>query len=185
MNKQELGPIARAAAKPSLREAYEAERVRREYEESPEYRIGCEPLDGLTQELGISAEQAAALLSGSTRPESMEVLSRRAAATLAELERAGSLGRPAGEDLQESAFQKLMCELPAAAAVRVFEAERTAREAGKQAGTDAEQAVLEKIRARRSLPAPLRNAAPVSAEEDFANMSSEEFERFKQRYFSR
>ena len=69
MNKQELGPIARAAAKPGLREAYEAERVRREYEESPEYRIGCELLDGLTQELGISAEQAAALLSGSTRPE--------------------------------------------------------------------------------------------------------------------
>lgn len=41
------------------------------------------------------------------------------------------------------------------------------------------------MRARRALPTPLRSAAPVSAKEDFANMSSEEFERFKQRYFSR
>ena len=45
--------------------------------------------------------------------------------------------------------------------------------------------MLEKLRARRALPTPLRSAAPASAQEDFANMTSEEFERFKQRYFSR
>ena len=61
MNQQGMGPIARAAAAERMRETDAAARVRAEYEESPEYRIGCELLDGLTQELGISAEQAAAL----------------------------------------------------------------------------------------------------------------------------
>ena len=55
MNQQGMGPIARAAAAERMRETDAAARVRAEYEESPEYRIGCELLDGLTQELGISA----------------------------------------------------------------------------------------------------------------------------------
>ncbi len=186
MNQQGLGPIARAAAAERMRETDAAARVRAEYEESPEYRIGCELLDGLTQELGISAEQAAALLASGARPESMDVLSRKAAATLIELEREGKLQRPAGEYLQDSAFQKLLLELPAAAAVRVYDAEHgAAAAAGQPADPDAEAAVLEKLRARRALPTPLRSAAPASAQEDFANMTSEEFERFKQRYFSR
>ena len=97
MNQQGMGPIARAAAAERMRETDAAARVRAEYEESPEYRIGCELLDGLTQELGISAEQAAALLASGARPESMDVLSRKAAATLIELEREGKLQRPAGD----------------------------------------------------------------------------------------
>ncbi len=185
MDKRELGPIARAAAGARMRETDAAARVRAEYEESPEYRIGCELLDGLTQELGISAEQAAQLLSSGARPESMDVLSRQAAAALAQLEREGRLARPASEYLQDAAFQTLLSELPAAAAVRVYEAERMAGQAAQTAEPNAEEAVLEKLRARRALPTPLRGAAPVSAQEDFTNMTSEEFERFKQRYFSR
>ncbi len=183
MNGGKQGPIARAAAGQRMREPAAAARVRAEYEESPEYRLGCELLDGLTQEFGISAEQAAELLTDGARPESMDVLSRRAAATLSRLERAGQLRRPAGEYLREHAFQQLLRELPATAAVRVFEAENM--RAAEDPGAGAEEAVLEKMRARRALPTPLRSAAPVSAKEDFANMSSEEFERFKQRYFSR
>lgn len=99
------------------------------------------------------------------------------------MERAGQLRRPAEEYLREHAFQQLLRELPATAAVRVFEAENM--RAAEEPGAGAEEAVLEKMRARRALPTPLRSAAPVSAKEDFANMSSEEFERFKQRYFSR
>ena len=159
MNQQGLGPIARAAAAERMRETDAAARVRAEYEESPEYRIGCELLDGLTQELGISAEQAAALLASGARPESMDVLSRKAAAMLIELEREGKLQRSAGEYLQDSAFQKLLLELPAAAAVRVYDAEHgAAAAAGQPADPDARQRYSKSYaRAARS---PRRCAAP-------------------------
>ena len=49
MNGGKQGPIARAAAGQRMREPDAAARVRAEYEESPEYRLGCELLDGLTQ----------------------------------------------------------------------------------------------------------------------------------------
>ena len=185
MTKQKQGPLARWAAEKRGQKEDEIAKLRAEYEESPEYRLGCELIDGLTQELGITAQQAAEMLSSGAHPGGMDVLSRKYAATLNEMEQAGKLGRPAGEYLDSDAFAQLMQELPLSAAVRVFEAEEAARSAKEQAGMDAEQAVLEKIRAQRALPASLRSGIPTSAEPDFARMSSEEFERFKQRYFSR
>ncbi len=182
MNQGRQEPLANAWAREhGLREMLRM--LRTEYEESPEYCVGCALVDGLTRELGISAEQAAAMLTGGTQPSGMDVMLRRQGAVLSGLERAGKLSRPASEYLGHGAFQELLWNLPAAAAVRVFEAEEAAKRAGM--GENAEQAVLEKLRAQRALPAPLRKSAPTSAEPDFAQMSSAEFERFKQRYFSR
>lgn len=185
MNGKELGPIARRAAGARTRETDAEARIRAEYENSPEYRAGCGLLDGLTAELGISAEQAAGLFTNGKQPESMDVLCRMAAATLAELDRAGKLSRPVNAYLEDEAFTALLTEMPASAAVRVFEAEHNAKRVGAEAGANAEQDMLEKMRARRALPTQLRGNAPVSAEPDFAHMTGEEFERFKQRYFSR
>lgn len=176
-----------------LMEAYEGrlalegavQKVREEYENSPEYRIGCELVDGLTKELGISADEAAQMLSAAVRPSSMEVLSSRAADTLGQLEKQGKLGRPAADYLKEAAFAELLRELPAAAAIRVFDAESALKQAGTAAGSEKEQEIYEALRARRALPRQMKPAAPAAQAPDFASMSGEEFELFKKQYFSR
>ncbi len=176
-----------------LKEAYEerlalegiVKQVRQEYENSPEYRIGCELVDDLTKQLGIGAEEAAEMLSSKVRPSGMDVLSSRAAAILSEQEKQGKLKRPAKEYLQEAAFEALLKELPAAAAIRVFDAENAVQQAGRQAENDREQEIYEMIRARRALPRQMRPEAPAAQTPDFTNMSAEEFELFKKHYFSR
>jgi hypothetical protein len=47
------------------------------------------------------------------------------------------------------------------------------------------QDVLEKLKARRSLPAQTRAGVTASAEPDFTQMSTEEFNAFRRRYFGR
>ncbi|MBE5784398.1 MAG: hypothetical protein E7330_01215 [Clostridiales bacterium] len=176
-----------------LKEAFEermalegaVKKVREEYENSPEYRIGCELIDGLTEELGISAEQAAEMLSAKVRPSGVDVLSSRAAATLGEMEKQGALKRPAKAYLEEAAFEALLKELPAAAAIRVFDAENALQQAGAQANSEREQEIYEMIRAQRALPRQMKPQAPTAQSPDFGRMSSEEFELFKKHYFSR
>lgn len=159
--------------------------VRQEYENSPEYRIGCEIVGGLTKELGLSAEAAAEMLSSGVHPSGMDMLSSRAAVTLGEMEKQGRLKRPVGEYLQEAAFEALLKELPAAAAIRVFDAENALQQADRKAESEKEQEIYEMIRARRALPRQMRPEVPAAQTPDFSKMSQEEFELFKKHYFSR
>ena len=98
---------------------------------------------------------------------------------LNELLRQGKL--PAGFDLaaavQDHAFLRLLLELPAYAAVRVYVAEQKAA----QAEQTAMQQILSRLQARQGLPRSSR-ADAASASRDYMNMSPEEFARLEREY---
>lgn len=164
-----------------------AEAVRAQYENSPEYRLGCEIIDELTDKLGIGADEVAAMLGSGTRPESGAMISTQAAAVLSQMKKNGQLSRTPEEYLSDETFIKLLTEVPAQIAVRLSDAELSAKEADKRAESSRDtgmQDALEKLRARRALPRQTRAKVTASAEPDFSNMSTEEFNEFKRRYFA-
>ena len=88
---------------------------------------------------------------------------------------------PAGFDLaaavQDRAFLRLLFELPAYAAVRVYVAEQRAAHAEQAAM----QNILSRLHARQGLPRPSR-ADAAAPNRDYMNMSPEEFARLEREY---
>lgn len=84
---------------------------------------------------------------------------------------------PEGFDMDaavnDSAFQELLVEYPAAAAVRIYQAEQRANQAPQQ--------VADRLRARQSVPASTRPTQSVTPEPNFSGMSSDEFFAYKER----
>ncbi|HWQ58687.1 MAG TPA: hypothetical protein VN540_06670, partial [Clostridia bacterium] len=147
MNRTRTMPAARplaaaAAAKPSMAAALPhagggktAEAVRAQYENSPEYRLGCEIIDALTGSLGLGADEVAAMLSSNTRPSGTDMLGTQAAKTLEQMEKNGQLQRSAEEYLADETFIKLLREVPAQIAVRMSDAELNAKKANEHVGS--------------------------------------------------
>lgn len=177
-----------AAATPATaaREQDRAPDVRAEYENSPEYRLGCEIIDELTSALGLGADEVAAMLSAGTRPAGNEMLSLQAAGVLERMEENGQLARGIEEYLADETFVQLLREVPAQVAVRLSDAELSARTANERvngARSAARQEVLETLSARRALPQQTRVKLTARAEPDFAAMSAQEFNAFRRRHF--
>jgi len=163
-----------------------AEAVRAQYENSPEYRLGCEIMDELTRSLGIGADEIAAMLGSGARPNASNVLGKQAASALAQMEKNGQLTRSMEEYLADENFIKLLREVPAQIAVRLSDAELSAKKADERAESSRSlgmQDALEKLRMRRTLPQQTRARTTASAEPDFSQMSTDEFNEFKRRYF--
>lgn len=84
---------------------------------------------------------------------------------------------PEGFDMDaavnDPGFQELLVEYPAAAAVRIYQAEQRANQAPQQ--------VADRLRARQSVPASTRPQQSVLPEPNFSEMSSEDFARYKER----
>lgn len=158
------------------------EQVRSAYENSIEYRLGCQIMDGLTQGYALSSDDAEAMLTGEYAPKSSQVVGARAAELLAKRQTAGKLKRDVESYLADEDFLKMLREMPAELAIRIKEAEWEA-ESAHSARASGERDTLEKLKARQALPAPMRTIIPASAEPDFSTMSSEEFARFKKRHF--
>lgn len=164
------------------------ESIRQEYENSPEYRLGCEMLDALTQELGLDAETAAAMLSSGTRPTSLEMIGKKAAAALEKMQQEGELERTPEEYLDDENFIALLREVPAKIAVRLADAQRSEKNANERVASErstGRREILEQLQARKNLPRQTRTGMTAAAEPDFANMSSDEFASFKRRIFGR
>ena len=64
--------LPKEAAEDTDEEQLSAEAVREAYENSIEYRLGCEIMDGLTQSYGLSSEDAEAMLTGEYSPKSLK-----------------------------------------------------------------------------------------------------------------
>lgn len=98
---------------------------------------------------------------------------KEAGEQLAALEEEGKL--PEGFSLEEAckdpAFGKLLKELEPYAAVRVYAAEKEAKEAKEKALEE----LSRQARSRSALPKSTRSAGAVPAEEDYESMSPEAF----------
>lgn len=84
---------------------------------------------------------------------------------------------PEGFDMDaavnDPAFQELLVDYPAAAAVRIYQAEQRANQAPQQ--------VADRLRARQIVPASTRPQQSVLPEPNFSEMSSEDFAKYKER----
>ena len=75
--------------------------------------------------------------------------------------------------VDDPVFQGLLVDYPAAAAVRIYQAEQRANQAPQQ--------VADRLRARQSVPASTRPQQSVLPEPNFSEMSSEDFALYKER----
>ena len=75
--------------------------------------------------------------------------------------------------VNDEAFRQLLVEYPAAAAVRIYQAEQRVKQAPQQ--------VADRLRARQSVPASTRPTQSVRPEPNYKEMSSEDFFRMKER----
>lgn len=75
--------------------------------------------------------------------------------------------------VDDPVFQSLLVDYPAAAAVRIYQAEQRANQAPQQ--------VADRLRARQSVPASTRPQQSVLPEPNFSEMSSEDFAKYKER----
>lgn len=89
-----------------------------------------------------------------------------------------SVQPPAGFDMDaavaDEAFQQLLTEYPAEAAVRIYAAEQKASKAPQQ--------VADMLRARQFVPQPTRPSGAVNPEPNFKSMSTDDFWSVKERY---
>ena len=176
--------LPKEAAEDTDEEQLSAEAVREAYENSIEYRLGCQIMDGLTQGYALTSDDAEAMLTGEYAPKSSEIVGARAAETLKRMEKEGRLARGIESYLADGEFLQMLRQMPAELAIRIKKAEWAA-EGAKNARSDGERDAIEKLKSRQALPTPMRTIIPVSAEPDFSTMSSEEFARFKRRRFGK
>lgn len=89
---------------------------------------------------------------------------------------------PEGFDIEEAskdpAFVRLVVELPAYAAVRVYHAEQRASSAEQ----NAMESILTRLRSRERLPLPSRADAAAPAKRDYLSMSPLEFAALEREY---
>lgn len=80
--------------------------------------------------------------------------------------------------VQDPAFVRLVIEMPAYAAVRVYQAEKRAAEAER----NAMQAIVTRLRAREGLPRAARADTAAAPARDYLSMSPEEFAKLEHEY---
>lgn len=148
-------------------------------ENEPAYIIGRQLIKRLSAETGTGEEQATEALLYAA-PGGKEALCALAARELVRLQEEGKVANV--EDyLADKAFLEMLLQMPASAALRVYDAERSAKEAMQRERDNGAQDLLEKILARRSLPSPIRGGVPAEGKQDYASMSSQEFAALKKR----
>lgn len=141
--------------------------------------IGMDILSRAAGELGIAPEEAAAIIGPDGGiPSSIEAISARAAQALAGMQNSGELKLPVEAYLKDPAFADMLKEMPYRAAVRLYDATRLTDAADERMNGALD--VIEKLKARRSLPSSMRPSAPVSGERDYAGMSGAQFRRLKE-----
>ncbi len=141
--------------------------------------IGMDILSRAAGELGVTPEEAAAIMGADGRvPSSIETISARAAQALAGMQNSGELKLPVEAYLKDPEFANMLKEMPCRAAVRLYDATSATNAAGERMNGALD--VIEKIKARQSLPGSMRPSAPVSGEKDYAGMSVAQFRRLKE-----
>ena len=148
-------------------------------ESEPAYIIGRQFIRRLAAETGTGEEQAAEALLHAA-PGGREALCACAARELVRLQEEGRVADVEGY-LSDKAFAELLLQMPAAAALRLYDAEKSAQEASRREREIGAQDLLEKMMARRSLPSPIRGNVPAEGKQDYAAMSSAEFAALKRR----
>lgn len=143
------------------------------------YIIGQALVKRLAAETGGSEERALEALLYAA-PGGKESLCACAAQALARLKAEGRV-----EDVEaylaDKGFVELLLQMPAEAALRLYDAERATQQAAHKEREAGAQDLLEKMLARRSLPSPIRGDMPAQAAQDYAAMSSAEFAALKKR----
>ena len=145
-------------------------------ESEPAYIIGKQFIQRLAAETGAGGEQASEALLYAA-PGGREALCACAAQALVRLQEEGKVSNVEGY-LEDKAFAQLLLEMPAAAAIRLYDAEHSAKDAIQQERDAGAQDLLEKMLARRSLPS---GDMPADSRQDYSGMSSAEFAAIKKR----
>lgn len=146
-------------------------------EQEPAYVIGQRMINQLSQQTGMDPGAAAEALLYAA-PTGTQALCTAAAQGLMRLQEGG---QDVEAYLADPAFVSLLRDMPPAAALRLYDAERAAQAAADQAREQGARDMLEKIMARRNLPAPIRGNIPADGQPDYANMSSAAFAQVKKR----
>ncbi len=146
-------------------------------EQEPAYVIGQRMINQLSQQTGMDPGAAAEALLYAA-PAGTQALCTAAAQGLMRLQEGG---QDVEAYLADPAFVSLLRDMPPAAALRLYDAERAAQAAADQAREQGARDMLEKIMARRNLPAPIRGNIPADGQPDYANMSSVAFAQVKKR----
>lgn len=94
-----------------------------------------------------------------------------------ELDKQGLLSRSIEDYIASEAFLRLLSEFPVKAAVRIFDAEEKAAHAQEHG----KQLVIDDIYRRKALPKSIKNTQSAVPEDDYGKMTSEEFNRIKER----
>lgn len=172
-------------------------RYQREYEQKlqqdPAYAFGNQMLQYIAQSRGLSIEDAAAFARAqyvqaiaqaeNVSPNVAQMLFRpqpaqpqpqafspeaRAQEIRDEI---AAMQMPEGfsfdEAIKDENFAQMLIDYPTSAAVRIYHAEKRAKEAPA--------AVAEQIRARAAIPQPMKPQQPVTAKVDFRHMSDDDF----------
>lgn len=148
-------------------------------ESEPAYIIGRQLIQRLAGETGAGEEQATEALLYAA-PGGREALCACAARDLVRLQEAGQVA-DVESYLADKAFAGLLLEMPASAALRLYDAQRAAAKTAEREREAGAQDLLEKMLARRSLPSPIRGEIPAEGRQDYAAMSSAEFGALKRR----
>lgn len=148
-------------------------------ENEPAYIIGRQFIERLAQETGTGQEQAAEALLYAA-PGGREALCACAARELVRMQEEGRV-QDVESYLSDKAFAQLLLQMPAGAALRLYDAERAASDATQRERDIGAQDLLEKMMARRSLPSPIRGGVPSEGGQDYAAMSSAQFAALKKR----
>jgi len=115
--------------------------------------------------------------------DALKALSARTAHELVRLKKEKALSGEIDDYIADEGFLSLLTEMPAATALRLYEAEKRlqdSQEALKAAREEGARDLMEKLVAQKSLPAPLRQAALAAPETDYMSMTSEQFRAAKQ-----
>lgn len=146
-------------------------------EVSPALMVGEKLIQNLAASMNVSESEAAALLMEGT-PDGLKGVSARAANELLRLKKENALSGEPEDYANDPAFLALLGEFPAKAALRVYIAEKSLKEARQDGARD----LMEKLAARRALPAPLNRGVPAAPETDFSTMPSEQFRALKNQF---
>ena len=153
-------------------------------EANPALMVGKKLIQNLAASMNVSESEAAALLMESA-PDGLKGVSARAANELLRLKKENALSGEPEDYANDPAFLALLGEFPAKAALRVYVAEKSlneARQALDAAKQDGARDLMEKLAARRALPAPLNRGVPAAPETDFSTMPSEQFRALKNQF---
>ncbi|MBQ2662487.1 MAG: hypothetical protein IJF80_07540 [Clostridia bacterium] len=117
-----------------------------------------------------------------TSETGMAALSVKAANDLVRLEKEGKLSKDIESYISDPDFVKLLYDMPAHVAVRLYDAEtKTSLGSDAEAIKKAEQSIIEKLLARKALPVSTKSKSSASPDTDYSNMSSAQFRELSKR----